>query len=253
MELKIAWLYPDLMSTYGDRGNIISLKYRCLQRQINPEIIRITLETDPSVLKSCDLIFMGGAQDRQQKIAADDLFYHKGPVLKSLIEEGIPGLFICGAYQFLGNYYQPAEGNKIKGLGIFDLYTRHFGNDKPRCIGNIAVSVIGLPKMDGLKLVGFENHGGRTYLENGLKPFARTIFGSGNNGEDKTEGAVYKNAFGTYLHGPILPKNPEFTDYLLATALCKKYRKEIKLIPLNNDLENQARQNIFQRILKNGR
>ena len=248
MELKIAWLYPDLMSTYGDRGNIICLVKRCEWRGIEAKTREIILETSSQKLKECDLIFMGGAQDRQQKIASDDLHKNKGPVLKEMIKEGIPGLFVCAAYQFLGHYYRPAEGEDIPGLGIFDLYTRHFGKDKPRCIGNIVAEISNFQFPISNQIVGFENHGGRTYLGKNVKPLAKIIKGYGNNGEDGTEGAIYKNAIGSYLHGPILPKNPHLADYLIELALCKKYQKEIKLPQLNDSLEWQAHKSVLRKL-----
>jgi len=248
MKLIIGWLYPDLMSTYGDRGNIIILKKRCVWRDIECEIKTITLETPVDDLKKCDLVSMGGAQDRQQKIASDDLRENKGPVLKEMIENGIPGLFVCAAYQFMGHYYRPAEGEDIKGLGIFDLYTQHFGKDKPRCIGDLVIQLNN--ESHGLKntLVGFENHGGRTYLGRKVKPLGKVLYGFGNNGEDKTEGAIYKNAFGSYSHGPLLSKNPHFADLLIRLALQRKYAKDTKLQELNDTIEWQAHNFILSRL-----
>lgn len=234
--ITVLWMYPDLMSTYGDRGNVITLQKRLKWRGIKTEVIKHDLYSKPDDISKADIIFMGGAQDRQQKLVSDDLFSKKGDLLRQKIEEGVPGLFICGAYQFLGNYYIPAEGSKIPGLSIFDAFTKHFGSEKPRAIGNIIM------KWNNTKLVGFENHGGRTYLGDKVKPFGEVIKGYGNNGEDKTEGAEYKNAFGTYLHGPILPKNPEFADYLIQKALDLKYKEKISLTKLNDNLENKAKE-----------
>lgn len=245
--LKIGWLYPDLMSIYGDRGNIICLEKRCLWRNINVEIIKITIETKISEFENCDLLFMGGAQDKQQEVASKDLLNNKGTIIKQLIEENIPALFICGAYQFMGQYYLGGEGEKIPGLGIFDLYTKHPGFNKERCVGNIITAIQNSKfpyRVNKIKnyLVGFENHGGRTYLGKEVQPLATVIKGFGNNGTDKTEGAVYKNALGTYLHGPILPKNPHLADWLIQKALEIKYQKEITLSPLNDFLEWQTHQ-----------
>lgn len=250
--LKIGWLYPDLMSTYGDRGNIICLQRRCEWRGIEVQVKAISQTSLANELHKCDLLFMGGAQDRQQKIAADDLYYYKGPIIKKMVENGVPGLFICGAYQFLGNYYQPAEGEKILGLGIFDLYTEHSGFDKKRLVGNI---VIKLNKNynnynDYNSLVGFENHGGRTYLGElgGVGALGEVRVGYGNNGEDKTEGCVYKNAIGTYLHGPVLPKNPHLADWLIKKALDRKYQKSVELEPLDDRLEWQAHNFLLKKL-----
>lgn len=239
-ELRIGWLYPDLMSTYGDRGNIIVLQKRAELRNIKVEIVPLTVGFNEIDLENCDLLFMGGAQDRQQKIVSDDL-EKKKKSLKEKIEDGIPGLYICGAYQFLGKYYKESDGTVIPGLDILDVYTENpqIGN---RLIGNIAVEAM------GTTLVGFENHGGRTYLGEKVKPFGKVIVGFGNNGEDKTEGAVYKNSFGSYLHGPLLPKNPEMADLLLKLALEKKYKEKIELKKLDDGLENTARKTIAERL-----
>lgn len=240
--LTVNWMYPDLMNTYGDRGNVIALKMRCLWRKIQVDIISHTLESCAEDLKDSDLIFMGGAQDSQQKLVSRDLYKKKGETLKKLVENGIPGLFICGAYQFLGHYYQPAEGPKIPGLSIFDIKTIHFGLSKPRAIGNIVL------KWNKEILVGFENHGGRTYLGHGVKSLGLVVKGYGNNGEDQTEGVIYKNAIGTYLHGPILPKNPKLSDWLISKALERKYQQEINLEPLDDRLETQAHDFILRRL-----
>ena len=236
MKLVIGWLYPDLMSTYGDRGNIIVLQKRCEWRKIGVTISFITLETGNQELRECNLIFMGGAQDRQQKLASCDFLNNKGPIVKELIEKNIPALFVCAAYQFAGHYYRPYQGEDIPGAGIFDLVTHHPGDQAKRLIGNVVAEIISNNKT----IVGFENHGGRTYLGSKIKPFARVIRGFGNNGQDGYEGAVYKNAIGSYFHGPILPKNPYVSDWLIKRALEVKYNKEIDLQPLDDILENQA-------------
>lgn len=268
MKLTIGWLYPDLMSTYGDRGNVISLIKRCRWRGIKVKLKEISLENKASEVSQCDLLFMGGAQDRQQKLAAYDLRKNKGPVIREMIENFIPGLFVCAAYQFMGRFYRPAEGEDIPGLGIFDLYTIHPGKNKPRCIGNIVTKITNdklLITNFGRRressdthrvsrhysistLVGFENHGGRTYLGKRVKPLSKVIVGFGNNGEDKTEGCIYKNAMGSYLHGPILPKNPQLADYLIKLALEKKYGSKIKLEPLDDSLEWQAHKIMLKRL-----
>lgn len=241
MTITIGWLYPELMSTYGDRGNIFVLAKRCQWRNIDVKILRIDFNTTEKELLSCNLIFGGGAQDRQQGIAIENLL-KKGPVLKKLFDRGIPGLFVCGAPQLLGHYYMTGDGKKLTGLGIFDMESKHFGNDKPRAIGNIVARMD-----DGKTIVGFENHGGRTYLGNGVKPFATIVKGNGNNGEDGTEGAVYKNCIATYSHGPFLPKNPHVADWLLKKALEIKYKKKIELADLDDTLEWQAHEYILHK------
>ncbi len=236
MKLVIGWLYPDLMSTYGDRGNIIVLQKRCEWRKIGVTTSLITLETGNQELRECNLIFMGGAQDRQQKLASCDFLNNKGPIVKELIEKNIPALFVCAAYQFAGHYYRPYQGEDILGAGIFDLVTHHPGDQAKRLIGNVVAEIISNKKT----IVGFENHGGRTYLGSKIKPFARVKRGFGNNGQDGYEGAVYKNAIGSYFHGPILSKNPYIADWLITKALEVKYKDEVDLKPLDDKLENKA-------------
>jgi CobQ-like glutamine amidotransferase family enzyme len=250
-KLTIGWLYPELMSTYGDRGNIIVLTKRCEWRNIKAEILRIDFATSKEELLSCDLVFGGGAQDRQQGIVINDLRIHKGPVLKEMFGNAIPGLFVCGAPQLLGSYYMTGDGRKLEGLGIFDMVSKHFGKDKPRCIGNTAGELdSGFSILDFRKntIVGFENHGGRTYLGAGVKPFAKVLYGNGNNGEDGTEGAIFNNCIATYSHGPFLPKNPHIADWLIAKALEIKYGKTIKLDDLDDSLEGQAHEFMLKRL-----
>jgi CobQ-like glutamine amidotransferase family enzyme len=200
--LTIGWLYPDLMSTYGDRGNVMILKRRCEWGGVRAQIAAISLLTEAARIESADLLFMGGAQDRQQEIVKKDLIGPKEAFLRRAIENGTPGLFVCGAYQFLGDHYIAADGTKIEGLGIYNLVTRSPGRRAKRLIGDIIVR----PRLAGLQrltVVGFENHGGRTELGHGVEPFADVVHGFGNNGTDGTEGVVYQNSIGTYLHGPI--------------------------------------------------
>lgn len=246
--INIAWLYPDLMSTYGDRGNVIVLQKRCQWRGIDAAIVPITLETSLSKLKDIDIIFMGGAQDRQQKLAGEDFLGNKGPVVKKMVEKGIPALFVCAAYQFVGKYYRPYQGADIPGAEIFDLVTIHPGDQAKRCIGNIAGEIINIPGLNGQTIVGFENHGGYTTLGPSMKPLARVIKGYGNNGSDGFEGAVYKNSIGSYFHGPLLPKNPEIADWLIAHALKQKYDKTIPLQKLDDSLAVTAKNAIIKRI-----
>lgn len=240
MNLIIGWLYPDLLNLYGDRGNIICLKKRAEWRGISVDVKEISTRTKltNSLIHSINFLFMGGGPDNLQKLVYKDFLENKRPFVKEYIENSGIGLFICGAYQLLGHYYRPAEGPDIPGLGVLDLYTQHFGKDRERCVGNVVVRWGQKSKVRGWGiLVGFENHGGRTYLGKNLEPLGAVIKGFGNNGEDKTEGAIYKNTFGTYLHGPILPKNPHFADFLLAKAL--KISIE-ELEPLDDSLEWSA-------------
>jgi CobQ-like glutamine amidotransferase family enzyme len=264
--LTIGWLYPQLMSTYGDRGNIISLQKRCKWRDIEVEIISIDETTHNKQILTVDLFFAGGAQDIEQGIVINDLREKKSEFLKEMIENNVPALFVCGAPQLMGKWYEPAVGEKIAGIGIFDITTKHPGLNKGRLVGNI-VAKINWQNLDtsGVILfnsrgkrenrfadyefiVGFENHGGRTKLGPTAKPFAKVIKGFGNNGEDKTEGVIYKNAIGCYFHGPLLPKNPHLTDFLIAKALNIKYKEAIELRPLDDTLEWQAHEEMIKRL-----
>ncbi len=249
--LTIGWLYPKLMSTYGDRGNIICLQKRCQWRKILCKVVEINQQTNRKKIGRCDLILGGGAQDRQQEIVISDLIKKK-KIYIHLFQKGIPGLFVCGSPQLLGQYYMTGEGKILKGLGIFDFFTKHFGHHKKRCIGDTAgelLSIIRDQLPPGQKtIVGFENHGGRTYLENSCQPLAKVLVGFGNNGEDGFEGAVYNNVIACYYHGPFLPKNPHIADWLIAKAVEVKYKKKIELKPLNDDLEWLAHKFILKRL-----
>ncbi|MGK7917442.1 MAG: type 1 glutamine amidotransferase [Prochloraceae cyanobacterium] len=255
MELKIGWLYPTLMSTYGDRGNVICLQRRCQWRGIEVSIIPLDRQVDASQFYQVDLLVGGGAQDRQQEIVMRDLKGSKAEALSNKIEAGTPGVFTCGSPQLLGKYYEPALGQKIEGLGLLNLFTKHPGADARRCIGNLVFEISASPLAEELEamlgakpiVIGFENHGGRTYLGK-VEPLGRVIKGYGNNGEDGTEGAFYRNAIATYSHGPLLPKNPFIADWLIKTALQQKYQKPIFLTKLDNSLAVVAREAIFTRL-----
>lgn len=244
-KLKIGWLYPTLMSTYGDRGNIIVLQKIGADAGLDIQVAKLEQNSSSTELSSCDLLFMGGAQDIQQEIVNKDLLEKKGQTLKHLIEDGVPGLYICGAFQFLGNYYKDAYGTKIEGLGVFDMYTESY-KTKPRLIGNIVVKPY-IGKDDKNYFVGFENHGGRTFLKNTKDAFAKVIVGYGNNGTDRTEGIYYKNSIGTYLHGPILPSNPELAVSLLQSAYKKKYGSNIS-ITFDDELSKKAKSTLLHRL-----
>jgi CobQ-like glutamine amidotransferase family enzyme len=244
--LTIGWLYPELMSTYGDRGNIIVLQKRCEWRGIDTEVKKLDVGFDQRLLANCQLLFMGGAQDTQQTIVEKDL-RQKSSILKRMIEDETPTLLICGAYQMFGNYYKEADGTKLPGLEILDLYTENPG--KKRLIGNISAEpLFPISHSPFATLVGFENHGGRTYLGKNVQPLGKVVKGFGNNGKDSTEGAQYKNTFGTYLHGPILPKNPKFADLLIKLALEKKYKTEVQLKILDDKMETNAREAVLKKI-----
>jgi CobQ-like glutamine amidotransferase family enzyme len=235
MILRIAHLYPRLMNIYGDRGNIMSLTRRCREREIDVELVELGIG-DAFEPAAHDLIFIGGAQDREQQRVAADLRSVKGAALRDSIESGTVALAVCGGYQLFGRFYREASGAELEGLGIFDLHTEHPGEGAQRLIGNVVAELSDDP---GETLVGFENHGGRTYLGEGARPLATVRSGNGNNGRDRTEGARYKNAFGTYLHGSLLPKNPRLADRLIALAL-ERRNGPLGLTPLDDALEQAA-------------
>ncbi len=254
-KLTIGYLYPELMNIYGDTGNIICLSKRCEWRGIEVEVKNISIGDDLKK-EECDLFFFGGGQDQAQNDVAKDL-KTKVNVLRNEIERGIPLLSICGGYQLLGEYYQPFEGARLQGTGIFPAYTKA-SND--RMIGNIIIKLSDFSfqtsansqKADSGRLtadsflVGFENHSGKTYLKKDAQPLGKVIKGFGNNGTDKTEGCIYKNAIGCYMHGSLLPKNPVLADWLIQKALEVKYGKEIELKSLDDELENKAHSGILK-------
>lgn len=241
MELTICHLYPDLLNVYGDVGNVLILKHRASLRGIDVNIINSSLG-DTLDKDNIDIIFFGGGQDFEQSIVSDDLNNIKKHPLTEYIEEGKVLLAICGGYQLLGKYYTAPNGEKIEGLGILDIYTE--GGDT-RFIGNTEI----LNEEFNETYVGFENHSGRTYINN-HKPLGKCIHGFGNNGSDGYEGCIYKNTFGSYFHGSFLSKNPEFADRLLTLALQKKYGQEVTLKPLKDEFELKAKQSIVERLKK---
>lgn len=213
--LTLGHLYPDQLNLYGDRGNILTLQQRCRWRNIELRVVELGIgdALDPDAY---DMLFIGGGQDRDQAPVALDLYETKSIGLWACIEDDMPVLAVCGGYQLLAHYYRPANGPDLKGLGVFDAWTVHRGARAPRCIGDVALN------WNGQTLVGFENHGGQTYLGT-AQPLGKVLKGFGNNAQDGTEGAVYRNAFGTYLHGSLLPKNPHFADHLITLALKRSY------------------------------
>jgi len=235
MELRIAHLYPDLLNLYGDRGNLMTLARRARWRGMAVTVDELRLH-DPLRPGEHDLYFIGGGEDRQQRLAADDLRGAKGAALREAAAAGAVVLGVCGGYQLLGHAYRPSEGEELIGVGLLDLTTVHPGPAARRLIGNI---VIRSPLLGGATLVGFENHGGRTQLGPGARPLGEVVRGFGNNGADRTEGAVTGHVYGTYLHGPLLPKNPRFADHLIACALRRRYG-EVTLAPLDDRVEETA-------------
>jgi lipid II isoglutaminyl synthase (glutamine-hydrolysing) len=230
MDLRIAHLYPDLMNIYGDRGNVIALAQRAKWRGIAAEVRPYTVGewADP---EWPDVWFFGGGQDQGQDIVGADLAGKNGAALRKSVEGGAAIFSVCGGYQLLGHEYVPETGPSIPGVGILDVTTRA---GKKRFVGNLLAD-----SPDG-QLIGFENHSGRTYLGSKAKPLGTVIAGNGNNGEDKTEGAVQGKVIGCYLHGSCLPKNPWVADRLLAWALERRH-EGVKLDPLDDADELAAR------------
>lgn len=309
MRLRLAYLYGDLMSLYGDRGNILALQRRCAWRDISLDLVEVRVGDRVDAVGT-DLFFFGGGQDREQETVSRDLQAGNGEAVQVAIEEGAALLAVCGGYQLLGRYFRTSEGIEIPGTGLFDVYTvagprayrpegRVFrsgfwpavrgGNHPPtRNVGN----VIAEASLDGAihTLVGFENHSGRTYLMStsaaesrsagarsplwpvssgrGTSPratdqsafdrsahtvaLARVLVGKGNNGEDGLEGARYRGAIGTYLHGPVLPKNPWLADWLIGTALRRRLGPDATLAPIDEGMENAARSAVIERIHRKG-
>lgn len=235
MKLTIGYLYGDVMNIYGDTGNIIALQYRAKLHNIETEIKMISIGSTYKT-HDADILFFGGGQDASQIDVAKDLQKTKGEIIKQEIERGIPLLSICGGYQLLGEYYQPSDGEKLPGIGIFGAYTIAGSN---RMIGNIVID------SSWGKLIGFENHSGKTFLNDENTKLGSVLSGYGNNGEDQTEGCVYKNAIGCYMHGSLLPKNPALTDWFIKTALQIKYNKDISLNDVDSTVENKARKHFL--------
>ncbi len=230
MDLRIAYLYPDLMSIYGDRGNVLALMARARWRDIAVETRPYTVG-DSFDAEWPDLWFFGGGQDVGQDIVGADLAGPNGSALRRSIERGAAVLAICGGYQLLGHEYVPENAPRIPGLDVLDVTTQA---GKERFVGNL------LADADGEMLIGFENHSGHTYLGPSAKPLGRVVVGRGNNGEDKTEGAVQGKVVGCYVHGSCLPKNPWLADRLLGWAL-ERRNGAVALRPLDDSDELAAR------------
>ena len=226
--LRIAHLYPRDLNVYGDLGNVITLVKRLEWRGYRAEVLPVEAGR-PMDFSSVDLVFGGGGQDSGQLVSAGDLL-ERGPELHRRVEDGVPILLVCGSYQLFGREFTTSDGRHVPGLGIFRSATV---GGPHRMIGNIVLeSPFG-------RLVGFENHSGRTVLDPGQEALGTVVQGFGNNGSSAEEGAVTGNAIGTYLHGPVLPKNPVLADHLLLTALRRRYGVE-ELRPLNDELELRA-------------
>ncbi len=240
-ELKILYLYPDILELYGDFGNIQILRYRLEQRGFKAIIESYSIGDIPPDFKNYDLVFAGGGADQEQSILAKDLIQYK-EAIKEAIDSGVFFLLICGAYQLFGKYYKGVEGEIIPGIEIFDYYTEAIQDRKKRCIGNIVIEV----QLNGktTKVIGFENHGGQTFGIN--TPFGKVLTGNGNQFGCESEGFMTSNVIATYLHGPLLSKNPELTDYIIKYCLDRKYQENTILEPLDDTFENACREQLLQ-------
>jgi hypothetical protein len=231
----IGWLYPTKMNIYGDRGNVIALERRASWRELDTAVAEIGIgEPIPADI---DVFFFGGGQDEQQVAVARDLHGDKGEAIKVAIEAGAAMLAVCGGYQLLGHEYRPHAAEPLPGIGLFDLETVA---GPERFIGNVVA------ESQWGDLVGFENHSGLTHLGGGQRPMGRVKVGRGNNGADGTEGAIYKNAIGCYLHGSLLPKNPAVTDWLIESAMQRR-EPGFTLAPLPDEIEDAARVTAIER------
>lgn len=244
-EIKILYLYPDMLELYGDYGNIQVLKYRIESRGFKACIDEYCIGDTPPNFNDYDIVFAGGGADNEQSILAEDLIQYKDNI-EDAIQNGVFFLLICGAYQLFGQYYKDVNGNVIPGLEIFEYYTEAISDRQKRCIGNIVLECdLGDIKT---KVIGFENHGGQTF--NVSNSFGKVLFGNGNKFEDTEEGYFQKNVVATYLHGPLLSKNPELTDYIIKYCLDRKYNENITLEILDDEFENLCRKQLLDRFLK---
>lgn len=238
-ELNIVHLYPDLLNLYGDKGNIACMERRLKWRGIGANILSCTNKDDEADIKEADIIFVGGGSDREQEIVCG-LLLKKKEELMDYVEGGGVLVAVCGGYQLLGKYYR-TQNSEIEGLGILDIYT---DAGDTRLIGNVVLE----SELFGQKIVGFENHAGRTYTGS-YAPLGKVLCGCGNTGDSGCEGVMYKNVIGTYLHGPLLPKNPMLCDHILACAMKKKYEDFSGFAPLDDDLENKANRYMCDKLI----
>ena len=246
MELNICHLYPDILNLYGDRGNIITMKRRLEGRGIKVNIDECSIG-QPLNADKYDIFFIGGGQDFEQEVLLRDLSSGKAQDIRTAVEEEKTFLAICGGYQMLGEYYKTWDGVQLDFIGAIGVHTI---GAKERMIGNYMFRTT--PESGDTVVVGFENHSGKTYLSEQVAPLGMMLSGNGNNGEDKTEGARYKNVFGTYSHGSLLPKNPVLCDFILQTALNHRYDGAEPLAPLDDTLELNAHSYMQERLSHNG-
>jgi CobQ-like glutamine amidotransferase family enzyme len=235
MKLRVLALYPEQMNIYADRGNMLFLQRRCEWRGIDFELVGVG-PGESFAPDAHDLIYIGGGQDRDQQLVAADMRETKRDAIAAAVGEGAVLLAVCGGYQLLGHSYQ-LDAERIEGLGLVDLETVR--DPGPRLIGNVVIEAQ-LGDGQTMEIAGFENHGGRTRLGPGVEPLGRVVRGHGNNGRDGHEGVRAGNIFGTYIHGPLLPKNAELADHLIALALARSEGARPQLAPLDDAFESAA-------------
>ena len=229
-------------------GNVRVLKYRLEKRGIYVVVDSYSIGDRVPEFSKYDIICAGGGADNEQKILSKDLIKYKDD-LKNAIDKGVFFLIICGSYQLFGRYYKDVEGNIISGLEIFDYYTEAITDRNKRCIGDIIIET----ELDGkmIQIIGFENHGGQTFNAN--ENFGKVLYGNGNKFGDSQEGFMQENVIATYLHGPLLSKNPELADYIIKYALKRKYKEDVELENLNDAFENKCRKQLLDRFLAEGK
>jgi len=243
-KIKILHMYADMLDLYGDSGNMEIISYRCKKREIECVTDKYSVDSEIPDFSSYDVIYIGGGADLEQQHISADLLRHRDNIKKAY-KNGTFLFLICGGYQLMGKYYRDADGNNIKGLGLFDYYTVAPSSRKMRCIGNIVIKTSFTGKT--VNIVGFENHGGQT--REVKTPLGEVLFGNGNCSKGGYEGYFEKNVIATYLHGPCLAKNPEISDYIISYCLQRK-DPDFVLPPLDDKLENQCRKVMLERLLK---
>lgn len=243
-EIRILHMYSDMLDLYGDNGNIEVLSYRAKERGIETVVEHHSVGTKDTDFSSYDLIYLGGGADFEQQLLAEDLQSCRDEIMKAY-DNGTFFLLICGGYQLMGEYYKDSNGEVINGLGMFPYHTAASLNKNKRCIGNIIIKA----ELNGekYKVIGFENHGGQTSQTD--KPFGNVIYGNGNRFESKDEGYFDKNVIATYLHGPLLSKNPKLADHIIKYC-AERSSDSVEMTPLEDTLEEKAREVLFSRLDK---
>ena len=243
-KIKVLYLYPDMLNLYGDRGNIQALQYRAEKREIKVNIDYHYLGGEAPDFSQYDIVFSGGGADKEQALVAKDMMQYKEEIRKA-VQEGVFFLLVCGSYQLFGKYYKGVEGDIIPGLEIFDYYTEAIPDRSKRCIGDIIIEAQLGGKLT--KVIGYENHAGQT--KDVASAFGKVLHGQGNTFSATEEGFMLKNIIATYIHGTLLSKNPDITDYIIQYALERKLGEKIELEPLDDTFEKKAREQLINKLL----